>query len=540
MTAVNGGFGAAIACVLIAHSTVLVGEPESSPAHPNAPAPSARFARLGFETAPASALATLASSDLTEWRDLAPHENAASEAQSAAAPSVARFGKLGFDTDPATAIASLAPLLEAPTMASSSPNGTANPEALREPAGRSTVPVAEKSQERRLADADNPEPPSWADRYSVTDAGRSVLNASFEVLPASWTAPTTAPTFDFEAAQPARLILAAQNATPAPTALPSTPVGEAPEMMEPAAEVAALPEGARVLTPTGRLVVETSYEYALTSSNRLVFRGVEIVPGILLGLIDANDVVRDTVVAALNVRYGIMDRMEIEARIPVVYRHDRFTVLSQQVSPTIPAATQVFDLKGQDLGDIEFGLRYQLNRARTGGAIFVGGIRAKMRTGIGPYDVEYDDNGVATSLGTGSGFWAVEPNLTMLYPSDPVVIFMNVGYIHSFGLNIDKDIGTAHIGQVDPGGAIHASIGFGFALNPEFSFSLGFTNTFIFGTDSEIGALTTRSNSLESASLTMGLSYVFSPNFTIGGNFEFGVTEDAPDMRVLLRLPFRF
>ena len=141
------------------------------------------------------------------------------------------------------------------------------------------------------------------------------------------------------------------------------------------------------------------------TSNRLVFRGVEIVPGILLGLIDANDVVRDTVVAALNLRYGIMDRMEIEARIPVVYRHDRFTVLSQQVSPTIPAVTQRFELNRRDLGDIEFGIRYQLNRARNGGAIFVGGIRAKTSTGIGPYDVEYDANGVSTELGTGSGFW---------------------------------------------------------------------------------------------------------------------------------------
>jgi hypothetical protein len=436
MTVVIGRFGAAIACVLIAHSTALAGEPDSRPMQP---------------TAPLSATA---------------------------------FGKVGADIGSFASIS--------------------------------------------------------LDRNVLTPTAGPALK-SFEALPASWTtAPNIAPAFDFKASQSARLILAAQNAATAPSALPTAPVGEAPEMMEPTAEVAALPEGARVLTPTRRLVVETSYEYALTSSNRLVFRGVEIVPGILLGLIDANDVVRDTVVAALNVRYGIMDRMEIEARIPAVYRHDRFTVLSQQVTPTIPAFTQELDLQGRDLGDIEFGIRYQLNRARAGGAIFVGGIRAKTRTGIGPYDVEFDSNGVSTELGTGSGFWAVEPNITMLYPSDPVVIFMNVGYIHSFGLNIDKDIGTTHIGQVDPGGAIHTSLGFGFALNPEFSFSLGFTNTFIFGTRSEIGAIVTRSNSLEAAALTMGLSYVVSPNFTVGGNFEFGVTEDAPDMRVLLRLPFRF
>jgi hypothetical protein len=130
--------------------------------------------------------------------------------------------------------------------------------------------------------------------------------------------------------------------------------------------------------------------------------------------------------------------------------------------------------------------------------------------------------------------------VTMLYPSDPVVIYINLGYLHNFGRDIDRTVGTTHIGAVDPGDAIHLSLGFGFALNPQFSFSLGFSNTYIFETSSEVGAIITRSNSLEAASLTMGLSYVLSPTLTLSTNFEFGVTSDAPDMRVALRLPMRF
>jgi hypothetical protein len=341
-------------------------------------------------------------------------------------------------------------------------------------------------------------------------------------------------------ALPAQPFLVAQ-AMPAPQGgapLPARPVGEAPQMEAP--ELSALPEGVRVLTPFRRLVVETSAEYARASSNRLVFRGVEIVPGIQLGLVDANEVARDTVVGTVNLRYGIFDRMEIEARVPYVYRHDRLTVLSQQVSPTVPAATETRRLSGDGWGDVEFGVRYQLNPALDGGAIFVGGVRAKSQTGLGPYDVDFDSNGVATELGTGSGFWAIEPSLAMLYPSDPVVIYLNVAYLHSFGLNIDKTIGTTHIGEVDPGDAIHLSLGFGFALNPEFSFSLGFSNTFVFETRSEIGGLETQSNSVEAAALTMGMSYAFNPRLTLGTNFEFGVTADAPDMRVLVRLPVLF
>jgi len=336
----------------------------------------------------------------------------------------------------------------------------------------------------------------------------------------------------------------AQNSPPSPApageALPNRPVGEAPQSAEIAPDLNALPEGARVLTLAGRFVAESSVEYDRTSSNRLVFRGVEIVPGLQLGLIDANQVARDTVIGTADFRYGLADRLEIEARIPFVYRHDRLTVLSQQITPTVPAATQTTTLEGSHIGDIEFAGRYQLNRGNNGNAIFVGGLRVKSTTGIGPYDVRFDSDGIAHSLGTGSGFWAVEPSITMLYPSDPVVIYVTLGYLHNFGRNIDRTIGTTHVGEVDPGDAIDLSAGFGFALNPQFSISLGFTNTFIFATRSELGATVQHSDSLEAGAMTMGWSYAFGPNFTFSTNFEFGVTSDAPDMRVILRLPYRF
>lgn len=189
---------------------------------------------------------------------------------------------------------------------------------------------------------------------------------------------------------------------------------------------------------------------------------------------------------------------------------------------------------------MEFMVRYQLNRALQGGPIYVAGLRVKSATGVGPYDVNFDSNGIATELGTGSGFWATEPSLTMLFPSDPVVIFANIGYLHNFSRNINKDIGTTHVGEVRPGDAIDTSLGFGFALNPQFSFSLGVSNTYIFWTRMELGATTQRSNSLEAGSLTMGISYIISPTLTLSSNFEFGVTSDAPDMRAIFRVPYRF
>lgn len=339
---------------------------------------------------------------------------------------------------------------------------------------------------------------------------------------------------------PASAQTTAPNGPPR-SGVPTTPVGEAPEPMEPTvAQTQALPEGARVLTPSGRSVAETSFQYDQFSSNRLIFRGVEIVPGIQLGLLDANAVRRDTVIGAMTLRHGIFDRAEIEVRVPYLYRHDRLTVVSQQVTTTAPPVQQTTELEGHALGDVEFGGRYQLNRASAGGPIFVSGLRVRTPTGRGPYDVDFDASGVAQNLATGSGFWGIHPNLTMLYPSDPVVIFANVGYLHNFSRNIDRTIGTTHVGVLDPGGAIDASLGFGFAVNQQFAFSLGISNTVILPTELQLGATRQRLPTLILTAFTLGWSYTFSPRFAITNNFEFGATADAPDLRAIVRLPYRF
>ncbi|WP_312164097.1 transporter [Phenylobacterium sp.] len=322
--------------------------------------------------------------------------------------------------------------------------------------------------------------------------------------------------------------------------LPSGPVGEAPAPTtteQKAREVAAIPERLGVLTPKGRFVVDPAIEYVRTGANRLTFRGVEVVPGINLGLIEAGDADRDAVIGSVSARYGLTDRIEVEARVPYVYRHDRVTT----VAAADQAVVRTLELDANDIGDIEVSGRYQINSGKGGWPIFVAGLRVKSDTGVGPYDVEFDRFAVAKELSTGSGFWASELGVTMLYPSDPAVIYGGVSYLHSFGKDVNKQIGdNILVGNVDPGDGLSASIGFGLALNPKFSVSFGYSHHYIFPTDTEINGTTQSSNSLSIGALQMGLSYRLNQRFTLINSFEFGVTSDAPDMRLTLRVPYTF
>lgn len=338
-------------------------------------------------------------------------------------------------------------------------------------------------------------------------------------------------------AQDARPV-AAVAAAPAAQPLPDAPVGAAPPP-EPAVEdlVAALPEGQGVLTPQGSLTLDSSFEYTNSSANRLVFRGFELIPGLQVGLIEASDVDRDALIGTVALRYGITDRLEVEGRMSAVYRHDRIKITQLRDQGIV----RTLELEESDIGDAEFALRYQLNAPREQDRLIgIASLRVKSNTGKSPFDVGFDSFGVATGLPTGSGFWGIQPGLSFLLPSDPVVIYGGISYLYHVPANVDRIVGDVFVGRVDPGDAASANVGFGFALNPRFSFSLGYSQTYIFPTTQEIGGTLQRSTHLQSGAFAFGMSYRLDERQSVNFGVQLGATADAPGVSAVLRLPITF
>lgn len=323
---------------------------------------------------------------------------------------------------------------------------------------------------------------------------------------------------------------------PPPQSAPQTPVAAPPALEMRRAELAAIPEGMAVLSRAGRVSFDLSAEYTRSSSNRLVFRGIEIVPGIQIGVIEANEADRDTLSSNLAMRYGVTDRLELEARAPFIRRNDTITTVQQRDE----AVTRTIDLNGEGIGDVEGTVRYQFNRGTHGGPVYVGAIRVKSDTGEGPFDIDRDEFGIARRLATGSGFWGVEPAISVLFASDPAVLFGNISYFAHLPRDIDKTEGEVTIGRVDPGDSIGASFGFGFAMNQKFSYSLGYRHNYIFPTESELNGQVEKSDELQVGALLLGMSYRFNDTYSFNTNFEFGVTGDSPDMRFTVRVPFAY
>lgn len=333
-----------------------------------------------------------------------------------------------------------------------------------------------------------------------------------------------------------------QADTQAPS--PDSPVGQAPPKQEKIQrpEIQSIANIGGVLTPKGRWVLEPSLQFSNSQVNRLSFLGVEILETFLIGVLQAEDADRNLLSPALTVRYGMTPRLELEGRIPYIWRDDTL----KATIPSVTSEPQITrDLEGNGIGDVELAMHYQLNGGNKGWPIFIGNVRYKSATGDGPYDVARNDGGIQTELPTGSGFHAIEPSITALYPSDPAVFYANLGYLYNIEKDVDKTFSVEGsddqtIGNVDPGDVIRISFGMAYSINSKASFSLGYKHDFIHKTDTEINGVNLSTSSLDVGSMLLGFSHRITPRLNANLNLELGITADAPDVGITLRLPYMF
>jgi hypothetical protein len=326
-----------------------------------------------------------------------------------------------------------------------------------------------------------------------------------------------------------------QKPSPKPVGKPPPPKKESIR----APVVKAAKDVGGVLTEKGTLVIEPQLQLSTSQVNAFTFQGVEILDTFLVGLIEAQDNDRDFISPALRLSYGLTNRLEASIKIPYVYRDDELRATIPQIEgeegqPTVLES----DRNGNGLGDIEASLSYQLNRGLNGWPYFLSNLRYKSTTGEGPFDVSRNADGIETELPTGSGFHAIEPSITMLYPSDPAVFFANLGYLFNLSDDIDKNYGEQRVGKVDPGDATRISFGMGLSLNPRASFTIGYKHDFIQETRTEINGVNFSSSRLDVGSLLLGYNFNVKKNMQANLNLELGVTDDAPDVTLTLRLPY--
>ncbi|MBU6448433.1 MAG: hypothetical protein KGQ26_02290 [Rhodospirillales bacterium] len=298
-----------------------------------------------------------------------------------------------------------------------------------------------------------------------------------------------------------------------------------------------------VLTPKGQLVIDPSVEYDYWAQNQLNLNGFTIIPGITFGNIFISHVDQRYVMPALTLRYGITNSLEVNLKVPYVLGWGN-TTAQQAGASALPLTA---GSNAASIGDIQFGASYQFNSGDNGWPIFVGNLVFKTATGQNPYEVPIYNAlntnnqllfGIPKKLPTGTGFYALEPSLTVFYPTAPGVLFANFQYIKSFSHtfiipNVGGGPGTPV--NLSPGSAVAATFGLGFALNDKASMTLSYQEEHVF--PARAGGSQITGSSYDFGTFNFGLGYTLSRRTSVNVGVGIGAGPYAPVAKVLIEVP---
>ena len=389
-------------------------------------------------------------------------------------------------------------------------------------------------------------------QQAVLERQGALLDAQLRQLRGAGTTGTAA-------AEPASQTVAQAPAPAAPPQAPgsetSAPITGKPAPSQPEQRVlqtSPLQSVGGVLTPRGRIVLDPSLEYDYYDTNRLTLNGFTILPGITFGQILIAKQKQNVLTPALTVRYGITDRLEINLKIPYVYAYGE--TITQSVLNTNSGNGDVLVLTpsghASSIGDIQFGASYQFNSAASGEPIFVGNMLVKTNTGTSPFNVPIytvnDPNGgyiagIQRQVPTRPGFWAIEPNLPVLYPAAPGVLFRHPLYLHNFAANVEaQSLAGGPPSQVNakPGDAVALTFGIGFALNDQATFTFSYQQEHVWA--ARLGDVSVKGSDYDFGTFNFGIGYQIAKNTSLNIGVGIGAGPNAPAAKILIDVPITF
>jgi hypothetical protein len=301
-----------------------------------------------------------------------------------------------------------------------------------------------------------------------------------------------------------------------------------------------------VLTPKGQIVIDPSIEYDYWAQNQLGVNGFQIIPGITFGNVIATRLEQNITTAAVTGRWGVTDRLELNAKVPFVYNAGSTNdLIASGSSATLSSVSAT----GTGLGDIQFGASYQVNSGESGWPIFVGNFLFKTVTGVSPFQVPIITQsgpngqlaGAPQKLATGTGFYTLTPSLTLLLPTAPGVLFANLQFQHNLARTQPVQNlagGPATPVNLQPGESPAITFGIGFALNDRAALTLSYQQTHVFTAYANGQPITGSPYSF--GTFNFGLGYQISQSTRLNLSVGIGAGPNTPAAKVLFELPYKF
>ncbi|MBC5800910.1 MAG: transporter [Candidatus Eremiobacteraeota bacterium] len=294
------------------------------------------------------------------------------------------------------------------------------------------------------------------------------------------------------------------------------------------------------------LTVTPSITRAYSDNRFFTLNGFLALDAIFLGNINVTQQRSDITELGLNATYGLTDRLQIEGQVPYFSRSTTFSSVGANESGALPSQDRV---TSSGIGDVLLGGYYQLAREKGNAPGVTLNAHVSLPTGRSPYGIKLLNDASNSSLQypgalpTGSGAMGYELGASFVKTSDPAIFFggANVYYNHPTSFrDLSTDPTVHQPGIAQPGNAFQYQIGTAFALNEKTSLSFAFDDITTGETvlqpihgkrTSVVGSGT------NAAYLSISAGYARDRHQTVITEFDLGLTQDAPNFQLNLRLP---
>ena len=282
-----------------------------------------------------------------------------------------------------------------------------------------------------------------------------------------------------------------------------------------------------LLLPSGTLEIDNTTSYFSSSSDHVTVNGFALLPVLVVGDITSQRVREDFLLPTFTARLGLPHKFQMDFRVPYGYEMIR----------SVDANNNQKSSSSFGLGDISASVSRQITTEHGRMPDMLANVLFKSTTGKDAFNL------TSSQVALGTGFNALQGNLTLAKSNDPVVFFGNLSYTanlaanHTVSANDPNNPTATMVGHFKPGDAVGFQIGSILALNPEASMTLGWDQRFTRAT--QLNGADLPASYLVEGTLRLGMSYLYARGRTLDLSFGVGLTPDTPNLQFSVGLPFR-
>lgn len=316
-----------------------------------------------------------------------------------------------------------------------------------------------------------------------------------------------------------------------------------------AGSVASIYQQQNALFVPGQITVEPGITYAYSDSNSLTLNGFLALGAIFLGNINVSKITTNIETFNLQTTYSPTASLQVGVNVPYMLRQSTYETVGVQNS-TAQGSEQTVKNGGQ-IGDLEFLANYQFLREGGGHPALIWNNKLTAPTGRSPYGIQLEtQSGNAnltypSKLATGIGVWSLTTGVTFIKTSSPAILFGNFDFTHNFERpvhNINSQPPAVR-GDVAAGNIFGFGFGTAFAINDQMSLTFAYAETISAETYLRPAGSTWQSvvgSANNAAAFSIGASYALDQKTTLVTNVAVGLTKDAPNLQISLKIPYTF